>query len=196
MTFVHAISDEEATGAVADLFDADRAAKGYVPNYSRLFGHRPAVYAAWGDLNRSIKTSMGVRAYELATIAAARRLRSSYCMLAHGTVLAEKVMPADAVRDLVTGAGQDAVDERESALMDLADRVVADATAITQEHVDRLRELGASDDDIIDTVLAAAARCFFSKVLDALGVQPDAEYAGMPPELRDVLTVGRPIATA
>lgn len=43
-------------------------------------------------------------------------------------------------------------------------------------------------------ILAAAVRCFFSKVLDAAGIQPDAAYAELPPELRDTLTVGRPIA--
>jgi hypothetical protein len=43
-------------------------------------------------------------------------------------------------------------------------------------------------------VLAAAARSFFSKTLDALGVEPDASYAELDPALRDALTVGRPLA--
>jgi hypothetical protein len=43
-------------------------------------------------------------------------------------------------------------------------------------------------------VAAAAARCFFSKALDALGAQADPALAKLDPELRDVLTVGRPIA--
>jgi len=43
-------------------------------------------------------------------------------------------------------------------------------------------------------VAAAAARCFFSKTLDALGAQADSAYAELDPELRQVLTVGRPIA--
>jgi len=43
-------------------------------------------------------------------------------------------------------------------------------------------------------VLAAAARCFFSKTLDALGVQPDASFRELPDEVREPLTVGRPIA--
>ena len=47
----------------------------------------------------------------------------------------------------------------------------------------------------MDVVLAAAARCFFSTTLDALGVQPDASYLELDAELRDVLVVGRPIAT-
>ena len=51
-----------------------------------------------------------------------------------------------------------------------------------------------SNADILDVVLAGAARSFFSKALDALGAEPDAKYAGMDPALRDALTVGRAIA--
>jgi hypothetical protein len=80
--------------------------------------------------------------------------------------------------------------------MDLADKVAADATSITSADVDQLRQLGLSDAEIVDVVLAAAARCFFSKALDALGVQPDAVYAELEPGLREALTVGRPIEAA
>ena len=59
-------------------------------NYERAFEQRPAVYAAWRQLNGAIKAGMDPRRYELATLAAARRLRSSYCCLAHGAVLAEQ----------------------------------------------------------------------------------------------------------
>ena len=46
----------------------------------------------------------------------------------------------------------------------------------------------------MDVVLAASARCFFSKTLDALGVRADAKYAALDPALREQLVVGRPIA--
>jgi hypothetical protein len=62
--------------------------------------------------------------------------------------------------------------------------------------MDRLRGLGLSDEEIFDVVLAAAARCFFSKALDGAGVAPDAKYSELAPELRDTLTVGRPIAAS
>jgi alkylhydroperoxidase family enzyme len=78
--------------------------------------------------------------------------------------------------------------------MELADKVAHDATSVTQADIDRLRDLGLTDREILDVVLAAAARCFFSKTLDALGVQPDAKYSELEPNLRDTLTVGRPIA--
>jgi hypothetical protein len=44
-------------------------------------------------------------------------------------------------------------------------------------------------------VFAAAARTFFTKVLDALGVQADFQLgASFDPETRQKITVGRPIA--
>jgi len=163
-------------------------------NHERAFAERPEVYAAWQQLNGAIKAGMDLRRYELATLAAAQRLRSSYCSLAHGKVLLEQFgEPAgDIARDRVA-AGLDEVD---LAVMDLAERVVDDATAITDADLQRLRELGLSDTEIMGVVLAAAARCFFSKTLDGLGVLPDAEYRELDPDLLDALVVGRPIADA
>ena len=88
------------------------------------------------------------------------------------------------------------LDEVDVAVMDLAELVVDDATAITDGDLQRLRDLGLSEADIMDVILAASARCFFSKTLDALGVLPDASYLELEPELREALVVGRPIATA
>ena len=163
-------------------------------NFERAFADRPEVYAAWGQLNTAIKAGMDLRRYELATLAAARRLRSSYCCLAHGTVLHEKFdEPVAAIaRDHHT-AGLDEVDV---AVMDLAEQVVDDATSIGEADVKTLRDLGLSEVEIMDVILAATARCFFSKTLDALGVRPDASYREMEPEMREALVVGRPIADA
>jgi uncharacterized peroxidase-related enzyme len=194
MPYIAQIADEGAQGEVADLFDADRGQLGDVANYTRVFGHRPGVFLAWKQLNGAIKATMDRRRYELATIAAARRLRSSYCMLAHGRVLLDDFMDADTLRRVATDHHSAGLDRTDIALMDLAEKVADDATAVGQEDVDRLRALGLSDVDILDVILAAAARCFFSKVLDATGTRADASYANLDPGVRDALTVGRPIA--
>jgi uncharacterized peroxidase-related enzyme len=167
-----------------------------VPNHGAAFAHRPEIYAGWQQLNTAIKESMDLRRYELATLAAARRLRSSYCMLAHGGVLASQFFEPDEVRELVLDHRAAGLEPVDVAVMDLADKVAGDATGVTAEDIDRLRELGLTDDEIVSVVSAAAARCFFSKALDALGVQPDASYAAVEPGLREALVVGRPIASS
>lgn len=58
-----------------------------MPNYTRPYAHRPAVYTAWRQLVAAITENMDDRRYELATIAAARRLRSSYCTLAQARLI-------------------------------------------------------------------------------------------------------------
>jgi uncharacterized peroxidase-related enzyme len=194
MPFITAVSDDQATGAVAAMYAADRQVFGHLPNFTEAFSLRPGVYGAWRQLNRSIKANMDLRRYELATIAAARSLRSSYCTLAHGSVLLDKFLSADELHAVVGNRDNSELDAVDAAVIALADKVALDATSVMQSDIDRLRSLGLSDADILDVVLAAAARCFFSKALDGIGIQADARYAQLDPELRDALTVGRPIA--
>jgi uncharacterized peroxidase-related enzyme len=193
MTFIETISAADASEELSRLYEADRSPSGSVPNYTQAFSLRPGVYAAWQALNAEIKASMDLRRYELATLAAALRLRSSYCALAHGSVLLNRFLERDALRAIVADhrtAGLDAVD---AAVMHLADKVADDATTVTQADVDHLRSLGLADAEIFDVIAAASARCFFSTMLDGLGAEPDARYGELEPELRSALTVGRPI---
>jgi uncharacterized peroxidase-related enzyme len=194
MTFIETVPEADATSAVAEMYDADREIRGYLPNYTKAFSLRPEVYAAWRRLNSAITTNMDLRRYELATVAAARRLRSSYCTLAHGSVLISKFFGPEAVRALVDDHRTADLEPTDVAVMDLADKVADDAGSVSRADVDRLRALGLTDAEILDVVLAAAARSFFSKALDALGVEPDAKYSELEPDIRDTLTVGRPIA--
>ena len=163
-------------------------------NFEKAFEARPDVYVAWGGLIASIRANMDLRRYELVTLAAARRLGSSYCSLAHGTVLLEQL--DEPVLEIARDHHAAGLDEVDVAIMDLAERVVDDATSIEDADLERLRTLGLSDPEIMDVILVASARCFFSKTLDALGVRPDATYSELEPELRDVLVVGRQIADA
>jgi hypothetical protein len=72
--------------------------------------------------------------------------------------------------------------------------VVDDASSIGDADLQPLRDLGLSEADITDVVLAAAVRCFFSKTLDGLDARADASYRALGPALLEALVVGRPIA--
>jgi uncharacterized peroxidase-related enzyme len=194
MPFIETVPVDDAPEPVAQLYAAARTPAGNVPNYAQAFSLRPEVYAAWRQLLSAITADLDLRRYELATVAAARRIHSSYCMLAHGSILADRFLGPDGVRAVVDDHRAAGLDDVDVAVFEFADKVAGDATSVTQADVDRLRALGLSDAEILDVVLAAAVRCFYSKVLDALGVQPDPHYAELEPGLRDALTVGRPIA--
>jgi len=163
-------------------------------NFQQVFFSRPEVFAAWQELLGAIKANMDPKRYELATIAAARRMRSSYCMLAHGSVLAEDHLEPAEVVAIAADHHSAGLDPVEVAVMDLADKIATDATSTTQADIDGLRELGLSDPEILDVILTAAARCFLTKVVDGAGAQPDASFGELDPAFREPLTIGRPIA--
>ena len=87
MSFLKTMAEEEAEGDVAAMYAADIEHNGYLPNYSRIFSLHPGAYQAWGGLILSIRGAMDRRRYELATMGAANQLRSTYCSLAHVSVL-------------------------------------------------------------------------------------------------------------
>jgi uncharacterized peroxidase-related enzyme len=184
------ISDE-----VADWYGRQRAAWGYLPNYAPAFATRPDVADAWNTLNNRVRAHMDRRRFELVTIAAARAYRSTYCMAAHSKFLRDSCDDDVTMRAVAADPTGASLDPTDRVVMDFAALVARDAASITAADVQRLRDHGLSDPEIADVVFAAAARAFFTKVLDALGVHADAQLGEtFDPEVRDQVTVGRPFA--
>lgn len=194
MAFIRTIPPSEAEGPVREMYRQAQSRFGYVPNWAQAFSLRPGVRDGWVALLSSVQSILPVRSYELATLAAARALRSSYCALAHGSVLADKVFDAATVVGIATDAAESPLEPGERALMAFAEKVARSADQITSADIEVLRSHGYRDEEIFDLAAAAAARCFFSKLLDALGVQPDSSFNDLDPSLRQALTVGRPVA--
>jgi uncharacterized peroxidase-related enzyme len=194
MPYLQTVPPGQAAGEVKAMYDGDLAAQGYVANYTRAFSRRPEVLQGWLALKDAITSGMDPRLYELVTVAVATGIRSSYCSLVHGGILAGSYYQAGQVVSIAAGEAGDGLDAADAAVIRFARKVAAEAEQITQEDVDELRGLGLSDDDVFSVIAAAAARCFFSKVLDATGTLPDAALRGMPDQLRSALTVGREIA--
>ena len=194
MPYLPTVPPEEATGEVKAMYDKDLAQHGYVANYTRAFSVRPDVARGWLALRDAVTSGMDPRLYELATVAAATAIRSSYCSLVHGRILATSYYPPGTVVSITAEDTGDSLDAADTAIVRFARKVAREADKITQEDIDELRSLGFSDADVFNIILAAAARCFFSKVLDATCTLPDVPLHDMPDQLRAALTVGRDIA--
>lgn len=194
MAFIRTTPPSDAEGPVRDMYEQVQGRLGYVPNWATAFSLRPGVLDGWTALLKSIQSNLPVRSYELATLAAARAVRSSYCSLAHGNVLATKVFDAPTVTAIMKNDPASPLEARERVMMAFAEKVAANADRITAADIEDLRSHGYRDEEIFDLAAAAAARCFFSKLIDALGIQADATFNDLDPALRQALTVGRPVA--
>lgn len=193
--FVDIVPEAAADGPLAEFYRQQRAAWGFLPNFAAVFSSRPEVAKAWTVLNRTVREGMDRRRFEIATIGAARALRSTYCTAAHSKFLRDECDDETtmlAIAEDPTGAR---LSEQDRAVYEFAALVALDASSIQQSHVDTLRALGLTDADIADIVFAAAARAFFTRVLDGLGAQLDLQTAGaFAPDILESMVVGRPVA--
>src|SRR5262249_22210785 len=130
--------------------------------------------------------------------AAAQAYRSTYCTAAHCKFLRDECNDEESMRAAATdGSSASSLDKTDRVVMEFAEHVARDASSITAGDVQALRDQGLADEEIVDVVLAAAARGFFTKVLDALGIQADAQLGEtFDADMRQKVTVGRPIADA
>jgi uncharacterized peroxidase-related enzyme len=182
---------------VREWYDDQAARWGYLPNYAAAFASRPDVARAWTTLNLAVRDGMDRRRFELATIAAARALRSTYCTTAHSKFLRDACNDEATMLSIAADPDGGSLDATDRAVVAFASKVALDAAAISPADVDALRAVGLSDNDIADVVFAAAARCFFAKVLDGVGVSADHQLAAaFDPGVVEQLTVGRPIAAS
>jgi uncharacterized peroxidase-related enzyme len=113
-------------------------------------------------------------------------------MLAHGALLRKNFFSADQLVAIVKDFRNAGLPPEEVAIMSFAQKVTTQARQVDEHDIEELHGHGLSDEEILDVVLACAARNFFSKTLDALDAPPDETYLKLEPELLQVLAPGRP----
>jgi uncharacterized peroxidase-related enzyme len=193
MLFINTTPPREAKGDVLEMYERQQSAWGFVPNYAKAFSHRPEVMARWGKLLAEIRRPMSPRRFELVTFAAAVEIRNTACSLAHGKALTA-FFSEEEICAMAQGEYSSSVTEAEQAMMQFARQVAKDASRVTSGDVDLLKKHGYTDAEVFDIAATAAGRAFFTKILDALGVEGDSSFMKLDRSFREPLTVGRPIA--
>ena len=100
-----------------------------------------------------------------------------YCQSIHGAIAAASLNgDEELVKRVKADFQHAAISEKLKALLTIASKVQRGGKNVTAEDVERARALGATDVEIHDTVLIAAAFCMFNRYVDGLGTwQPEDE---------------------
>jgi len=143
-----------------------------VPGIRSLFDYRPEtagpMLALVETLLRGESTlSRGER--ELIASYVSRRNECDFCAATHGAFAAVQLEDDwDLVRRVVEDPAGAGISPRLEALLALAGQVQQGGVAVTEAVVDAARATGATDLEIHDTVLIAAAFCMYNRYVDGL----------------------------
>jgi uncharacterized peroxidase-related enzyme len=92
-----------------------------------------------------------------------------FCQASHGAAAAAHLGGDDVVQCVKTDFESAPVSPKLKALLAIAGKVQRDGKLVTAEDVGRARKEGATDIEIHDTVLIAAAFCMYNRYVDGLG---------------------------
>jgi len=113
---------------------------------------------------------------------------TTFCALSHGATAAAHLGDTKLVKQVQTDFASADISPKLKALLNIAGKVQQDGKLVTTADVDAARREGATDIEIHDTVLIAAAFSMYNRYVDGLGTwQPsDPEmYAQMGRHLAD-----------
>ena len=114
-----------------------------------------------------------------------------YCHNSHGAIaciyMDGDMATVDAVRKDPESAP---VSDKLKALLAIAGKVQRSGKAVQKEDIDRARNEGATDKDIHDTVLIAAAFCLFNRYVDGLAANTPTDLSTYEPRARQVAERG------
>lgn len=178
MAYIKLTPVEEATGALKELYDeVERVrGKGRVSNLFKAYGafpelakanfHRLGVLLQGGALSGKLK--------EAIMTALAEINHCEYCVSFHATAM----LAAGARDEEVHGAlafdpDKLDLDNKERALFDYALKANGDPHGITKEDIDRLREVGATDAELVETLETVNTGNSFNLFAGALDVGAD-----------------------
>ena len=99
-----------------------------------------------------------------------------FCASIHGAIAAAHLGDEAVVKQVKTDFTKADISLKLKALLVIAGKVQKDGKLVTAADVEAARNLGATDLEIHDAVLIAAAFCMYNRYVDGLGtVQPDDE---------------------
>jgi uncharacterized peroxidase-related enzyme len=101
-----------------------------------------------------------------------------YCQHCHGSTAAQHLGGKAADYEFITALKRDFegtnLSAKMKALLSVAGKVQKGGKQVTKDDVERAKQAGATDKEVHDTVLIAAAFCMFNRYVDGLGTwQPD-----------------------
>lgn len=174
------------------MYDEDVADDGYVWDATKLWAHQPALHEHFVTLIGAVAAAAGLSNREKAmlVIGQASALGDSYCSIAWSRWLTEW---EDSETAFAAVRGDEApFNGRERALAHWARIVADDPNGATPADVERLRDAGFGDAEIVALTMYTALRIALSATNDALGARPDVALAEtVAPAIRAAITWGR-----
>ncbi len=171
MSRVPLVDPSTTDGQRRASLDRIGAAFGTVPAMFRAVANSPAaLQSMWAAFGAFSTGALGAALSEQIAVAVADRNKCRYCLAAH-TALGLKAGVSE--QQMRAAQGTEADDPRVRALLEFAVALVDRRGAVDADDIQRLRDHGWSDGEIVETIAQVALNLFTNYINIALDVPVD-----------------------
>jgi uncharacterized peroxidase-related enzyme len=153
-----------------------------LPGIRGLFAFRPETAIPLSELAEVLlhdESTLTRAERELIATYVSSRNDCFYCQTAHGAIAAHHLGgDEDTVQEVKRDFENAPISDRLKALLAIAGQVQRGGKHVQAEDVERARREGATDREIHDTVLIAAAFCMYNRYVDGLATWTPTDMAG------------------
>jgi uncharacterized peroxidase-related enzyme len=153
-----------------------------LPGIRGLFAFRPETAVPLSEIAQVLlhdESTLTPGGRELIATYVSSRNDCFYCQTAHGAIAAHHLSGnEDIVQEVKRDFEHAAISDKLKALLAIAGKVQRSGKDVQPEDVERARREGATDREIHDTVLIAAAFCMYNRYVDGLATWSPTDIGG------------------
>jgi len=175
MTLIRLIEKEEATGRVAEIYETMLNTMGFIPNAFKVFSPSEHVlsqqFANLGYFMRH--KTLGGKLLAFIRMLVSEQEQCKYCIgMNSGLLLQYGVLP-NMLDEIRQNPAKAPLEEKDLALLLFVLKVVKDSNSIQQADVDKLKDLGWSEADIMDATYHGTTQVATDKIFNAFKIETE-----------------------
>lgn len=175
MPYIPPVRPESASGRLKDEYLAIEKARGDVGDIFAITGLHPGIPGAHLALYEEVQFSEGGlsrRERELIATVVSRENRCEYCLAHHADAFGRHANEPGLQALVATDYTKAKLTPRERAIADHAVKLTRKPQESTDKDVQKLREAGLNDREVLDVVLCTAYFNFANRLANGLGLKP------------------------
>lgn len=160
MSLLQTVAPQLAQGQVAKVYGEIEQAMGFVPNAMQIFSSSPAVLEMrWQNIGYYMQhPTLSFPLLAMVRMLVSQENECEYCVGLNAAMLINKVgLTPDEVAAIKKNPANAPLDEKDKAMLQLVLKATKAPKTVSKDDLDKLRDLGWSDGEIVDAVHHGAA---------------------------------------
>ena len=152
---------------------------GFVPNVFLALAHRPDEFRAFFDYHDALLEKEGGLTKgerEMIVVATSGINQCLYCVVAHGAILRIREKNPLIADQLATNYRNADITPKQRAMLDFAVKISMQASEVSEDDLDALRQHGFNDEDIWDIGAISAFFSLSNRMANLTGMRPNDEF--------------------